>query len=264
MTLTYKGISVGYEVHGRGPALVLLHGFLEDRSMFDSFLESWSKTYKVIAIDLLGHGETESKGYVHTMEDQADLVVDLLDFLKVKNAVFLGHSMGGYVALAVAEYYPERVKALIMQNSTAVADSEERKINRDRAIAAVKQDHRTFVYLSIANLFSETSRERCKEQIASLRERALQIPVRGIVAALEGMKIRKDREVILHFAPFPIMYIAGKLDPVLPLSGIEEQLLGSSAELVVCEEGHMSHIEDPERYLAAVNGFLKSVKKLKS
>ncbi|OYQ43899.1 alpha/beta fold hydrolase [Flavobacterium aurantiibacter] len=264
MIRTYKGVSVGYEIVGRGPALVLLHGFLEDRSMFEPFLELWSKTYKVIAVDLLGHGETESKGYVHTMEDQADMVVDLLDQLKIKNAVFLGHSMGGYVALAVAEYYPERVKALIMQNSTAVADSEERKINRDRAIAAVKQDHRTFVYLSIANLFSEASRERCKEEIARLREKALQTPVQGIVAALEGMKIRKDREVIIHFAPFPIMYIAGKLDPVLPLTGIQEQLLGSSAELVVCEEGHMSHIEDPERYTAAVSRFLKLVKKLKS
>jgi pimeloyl-ACP methyl ester carboxylesterase len=96
------------------------------------------KENRVITIDLLGHGETECLGYVHTMEDNADAVHSVLLELGIRKSILVGHSMGGYVALAFAELYPEYVKGLALLNSTASADSEERKLNRDRAIR-VKQ-----------------------------------------------------------------------------------------------------------------------------
>ena len=135
--------------------MVLLHGFLENKSMWNAFVPELAKKNRVITIDLLGHGETECLGYVHAMEDQADMVYALLLFLKIRKVVLVGHSMGGYIALAFAELFPDNVKGLFLLNSTSRADSEEKKINRDRAIVAVKQNYGAFVSMSIANLFSE-------------------------------------------------------------------------------------------------------------
>ncbi len=103
----------------------------------------------------------------------------------------------------------------MLLNSTSKADSEERKINRDRAIVAVKQNYSNFIRMSIANLFSESNRERLTEVIEQVKIEALKTRLQGIVASLEGMKIRKDREIILHFASYPIQLVLGKKDGVL-------------------------------------------------
>ena len=106
--------------------------------------------------------------------------------------------------------YPEKVRALVLQNSTAKADSEERKSNCDRAIKALKRECTTFVRLSITNLFSAENPEKMIAEIEKVKIQALKTPLQGIVASLEGMKIRKDREIILRSATFPILLILGK------------------------------------------------------
>ena len=258
-TTTFKNTKISYSDYGKGTAVVLLHGYLENKEMWRAFIPELSKKYRIITIDLLGHGTTECLGYVHTMEDQADMVHAVLHDLKIRKAVFVGHSMGGYVALAFAELYPEVMKGLVLLNSTSKADSHERKINRNRAIKAVKQNYETFVRMSIANLFSEDNRERLVKEIENVKLEGLKTPLQGIVAALEGMKIRKDREVILHFAPFPILLILGKKDGVLIYEDNLEQIEGSKVQLVTFEDGHMSHIENERELLAVLIDYLKKV-----
>lgn len=258
--LNYKNTTIHYTDTGKGNALVLLHGFLENQSMWDFFVAEYAKKYRVITIDLLGHGETGCLGYVHTMEDQADVVQAVLHELRIRKAVFMGHSMGGYVALAFAELYPDMIRGIVLQNSTALADSDERKANRDRAVAAVKQNATAFVRMSIANLFSEENREKCADDIEKLREQAVKTPVQGIVAALEGMKIRKDREVLLHFAPYPILLVLGKKDQSLVYEEHAPQIEGTRTQLVAYPHGHMAHIEDRDGLLKETLGFLKSIK----
>jgi pimeloyl-ACP methyl ester carboxylesterase len=210
--IIYKNTKISFTDQGKGTAVVLLHGFLENKTMWDKYVSALSKNHRVITIDLLGHGETECLGYVHTMEYQADMIFAVLISLRIRKIVLIGHSMGGYVALAFAELYPDNVKGLFLLNSTSRADSDERKINRDRAIKAVKQNHTNFVRISITNLFSEDNREVLAKEIEKVKLQALKTPLQGIVASLEGMKIRKDREVLLHFAPFPIQLVLGKKD----------------------------------------------------
>lgn len=258
-TTIYKNIKISYTEQGKGTAVLLLHGFLENQTMWNAFVPELSKKHRVITIDLLGHGETECLGYVHSMEDQADMVHHVLHELKIRKAVFIGHSMGGYVSLAFAELYPDNVKGIVLQNSTSRADSEERKANRDRAIVAVKQNYSAFIRMSIANLFSEDNRERLSDIIEEVKSEALKTPLQGIVAALEGMKIRKDREVILHFAPYPIQLILGKKDPVLNYDDSLEQVEGTQVQLITFEDGHMSHFENQAELLAVLSGFLKRV-----
>lgn len=257
--ITYKGTQIYFSDTGKGTAIVLLHGFLENQSMWKHFIDDFCKKYRIITIDLLGHGQTEPQGYVHSMEDNADVVHAVLSEIKIRKAVFVGHSMGGYVALAFAELYSDNVKGMVLLNSTSRADSDERKANRDRAIKAVKLSYSNFVRLSIANLFSENNRERLAQEIESVKIEALKTPLQGIVASLEGMKIRKDREVILHFATYPILLILGKNDPVLNYEESIEQIEGTSVKLLTFPDGHMSHIENQEELKNNLLEFFKSI-----
>lgn len=258
-TTYFKNTAICYTDQGKGTAVVLLHGFLENQSMWNAILPELIKKNRIITIDLLGHGATQCLGYVHSMEDQADVVHHVLNELKIRKAVFIGHSMGGYVALAFAELYPDTVKGIVLVNSTSRADSDERKRNRDRAIVAVKQNYSAFIRMSIANLFSENNRERLADRIEEVKLEALKTPLQGIVAALEGMKIRKDREVMLHFAPYPIQLILGKKDGVLLYEENRDQILDTHVQLTTFEDGHMSHIENQAELLAVLSGFLKRV-----
>ena len=258
-TTTYKNTKISYTEQGKGTAVVLLHGFLENKSMWTDYVVAISKKNRVITIDLLGHGETECLGYVHSMEDNTEVVMSVLQHLKIRKAVFIGHSMGGYVALAFAELYPENVKGIVLLNSTSRADSDERKCNRDRAIKAVKQNYTAFVRMSIANLFSEKNRTILVDEIENVKTEALKTPLQGIVATLEGMKIRKDREVILHFATYPILLILGKQDPVLIYDENVSQIENTTVKLHTFNDGHMSHIENREELLLVLLEFLNKV-----
>ncbi len=258
-TTTYKNTKIFYTDQGKGTAIVFLHGFLENQTMWNAFVPEFSKKYRIVTIDLLGHGATESLGYVHSMEDQADMVHAVLHDLKIRKVVLVGHSMGGYVALAFAELYADSVKGMVLLNSTSRADSDERKANRDRAIIAVKQNYTAFVRMSIANLFSEDNREKLVDKIELVKLEALKTPLQGIVAALEGMKIRKDREVILHFATYPIQLILGKKDGVLVYEDTIDQIQGTNVQLTTFEDGHMSHIENEKELALVLNAFFKKI-----
>jgi len=257
--ILYKNTKISYSDNGKGNAVVLLHGFLENQTMWQDLVPELSKKHRVITLDLLGHGETECFGYVHSMEENADVVQAVLSKLRIRKGVFIGHSMGGYVALAYAELYPEKVRGLVLLNSTSKADSEERKANRDRAIKAVKKDYTTFIRLSIANLFSPDNRERFIDEIEKVKIEALKTPLQGVVASLEGMKIRKDREVLLHLTPYLKMLILGKKDPVLIYETALEQIEDTAVKLVTFPDGHMSHIENREELNDVLIEFLKGI-----
>jgi pimeloyl-ACP methyl ester carboxylesterase len=257
--ILYKNTKIFYSDTGKGKAIVLLHGFLENQAMWQDLVPELRQKHRIITIDLLGHGKTECLGYVHSMEDNAEAVQAVLYKLRIRKAVFIGHSMGGYVALAFCELYPENVRGLVLMNSTSKADSEERKANRDRAIKAVKKDYTTFIRLSISNLFSPDNSEKLIDEIEKVKLEALKTPLQGIVASLEGMKTRKDREVLLHLTPYPKMLILGKKDPVLIYKDTLEQIENTAVKLVTFPDGHMSHIENRDELKTVLLDFFKGV-----
>ena len=153
MILQHKGIGIFYTDQGKGPSIVLLHGFLENTSMWNAFIPKLTKKNRIICIDLLGHGSTGCTGYIHTMEQMAEAVLAVLQHLKIRRSVLIGHSMGGYVTLAFAEANPDAVKGICLLNSTARADSAEKRKNRSRAIKVVKKNYKAFVRIAIVDLF---------------------------------------------------------------------------------------------------------------
>lgn len=257
--IRYKNTTISYSDTGKGTAVVLLHGFLENQTMWEDLTPILAQKNRVITIDLLGHGATECLGYIHSMENNAAIVKAVLSHLRIRKAIFVGHSMGGYVALAFAELYPATIKGLVLLNSTSKEDNAARKHNRDRAIKAVKQNYVNFVRLSIANLFSENNRERLEKEIEIVKLEALKTPLQGIIASLEGMKIRKDREFILHESKFPKLLILGKKDGVLIYKDNLSQIENTDVELISFPDGHMSHLENKAELEKVLLGFLKGI-----
>lgn len=257
MVLEHKSTPIFYSDDGKGTAIVLLHGFLENSTIWDAFTSKLSQNNRVVCIDLLGHGKSGCLGYIHNMEEMAEAVKTVLNHLKIEYCYLFGHSMGGYVALAFAEKYTNKVKGLCLVNSTANADSEEKQQNRDRAIFAVKENHKIFIQLAISNLFSPKNRTAFSEEINSVKQEALKTPLQGIVAALEGMKIRKDRVLFFKKASFKKMIVIGKEDTVLDYKILENQYNNTDIDITIFPDGHMSHIENKEELLQKIMYFIE-------
>ena len=257
MNLLHKNTNVHFTSIGKGNAVILLHGFLENSAMWNEIANILSKRNRVICIDLLGHGQTGNLGYIHSMEDQANMVNTVLNHLRLRKYIFVGHSMGGYVALAFAKLFPESVKGLCLMNSTALPDSEEKKLSRDRAIKAIKKNHKTFVRVAIPMLFSEKNREIYLKEIEQITQEALELSPQGIIAALEGMKIRKNQTSIYKKANFPIQMIIGKQDPALDYDSLISQTKNTKVNVIEFPDGHMSHIENKNELTETLTSFIK-------
>lgn len=225
--------------------------------MWAQLIAALPRAYRKITLDLPGHGASENLGYVHSMEDMAALVNGLAEHLKLKRFFVCGHSLGGYVALALAEQYPDKLKGMLLLNSTTRADSPERKKNRNKAIEVVKRNHKSYIRISIPMLFRPKNRRNLAKEIKVVKADALRTSQQGIIATLEGMKQRPDREVLLHFAPYPILFVGGKHDPVIALEDIEEQMKGHRVTPLLLENGHMSYLEDFDPLLVGMKSFLK-------
>ncbi|WP_178991709.1 alpha/beta fold hydrolase [Winogradskyella schleiferi] len=244
MTLDYKNSTINYTTEGKGEALVLLHGFLETLEMWNDFIPEFSQTHQVICIDLLGHGKTGCLGYVHTMEAMAEAVFAVLEHLNIETAYFVGHSMGGYVTLALAEKHPELFKGLCLMNSTFEADDDEKKQLRTRANAMAKTNFQNLVRMSFVNLFAPESKDTFKNDVIDALQIALQTPVQGYIAASEGMKLRPNRFEILKNLKTKRLIIIGSKDGLIDGNNLINQIEHTAIEFVAFSEGHMSHIEN--------------------
>ena len=257
MILEYKGINIFYSIQGQGTAIVLLHGFLESSTMWNNLIPELSKSNKVICIDLLGHGQTDSISDIHTMELMAEFVEIVLKHLKIKRSYMVGHSMGGYVALAFAEKNTKNIIGLCLLNSTSRADTIEKKKQRDRAIEVVKENHKSFIRIAIPNLFRPKNRRLFSKKINAIKQEALQLTIQDIIAALEGMKTRKNRESFFQEASFKKLMIIGKKDPVLDYTSLVQQTKNTNISLIQLPDGHMSHIENESFVLLNIMHFIE-------
>lgn len=251
---------LNYEVKGRGPAIVLLHGYLENLKMWKPLAETLSKDYQVIMLDLPGHGKSGVLGEVHTMELMAEQVKDTLEYLEIQQALFVGHSMGGYVSLALAEKYPERVKAFVLLNSTVLPDSEEKKEQRLKAVETAQKNLDTLIKMSIPTLFAEHRLRDLKSEIELTKELARETPLKGVEAALRGMRLRPNRTSVLQEFPGKIGIVIGKYDKAVNPEELKKQIPDNGRiSYVELETGHMAHLEAPEETLKFLKEFAEEV-----
>lgn len=244
MTLEYRNTKIYFTAKGTGNPIIFLHGFLESSKIWEPFIPDLSEKRQVVCIDLPGHGRSGVIEEVHTMELMAEAVHHVLQHLEIKSATIVGHSMGGYVGLAFCENFLNFAKCLILMNSTPLEDSEERIINRERAITVIRKNKKAFISMAISNLLIKENSEKFNKEITQLKSEAQNFPTKGIIAAIKGMKIRTNRtEVLKNFSGNKIM-ILGKNDPVLDYESTK--YIGHQCDCVIIsnENGHLSFMEN--------------------
>lgn len=260
MHITYKNSKISFHTEGQGDAVVLLHGFTGSTGIWDAFVLDISARNQVIVIDLPGHGNSECWGEVHTMQNMGSMVKKVLDRLGIERAVVIGHSMGGYIALAMAKLYPQLIAGLGLFHSTALADSTQAKENRERAINLIRRNHKDFLIQFIPELFSPDTRSMFSREIAYLIAQAKQMTPEAIVAAQKGMMQRDENLEVLMNAPFPVMFIAGQKDSRIPFDSILPQitLAPQAYSLTLRNCGHMGFIEAREQCLEFTKAFIRA------
>jgi len=257
----YREAKIHYKTQGFGNALILLHGFTESLDIWKEFSEALSKNFKVICIDLPGHGESECISDIHTMELIAESVKAVLEKEKIKECVMIGHSMGGYVALAFAEKYHSYIKGLGLFHSSALPDTPENKANRARAINVIEKNHTGFIINFIPDLFAPAFREIFKKEITAIITQAQKMTKQAIIAAQKGMMERYDKRKVLKNAAFPVLFIAGKQDTRISYDKILEQIAlpNDTVAILLHDIAHMGYIEAKDKTLHAVKSFAERI-----
>lgn len=238
---------VEYYIEGTGPSVVFVHGFTENPHIWENFTSILKSKYTIIRPALPGHGRTDLMEPLE-ISTMAEVIYEVLRNENITRATFVGHSMGGYALLYLAEKHPELFKGLCLFHSTATADSEIIKQNRQRAIDIIRHNHASFLHAFIPDLFAPQNRERLSSFIQQLLQMAGQIKPETLIACQQAMMNRSDKTNLLQKFEFPFAFILGKQDPRLPLDAVHPlTLLPKTSYVLILENcGHMGYIEEPE------------------
>lgn len=227
--ILYKDTEIFYEVHGNGkPVLVLIHGFAETGAVWVYQTAYLKKCFTVIVPDLPGYGrsaELNIEPSKTTIEDYADCIYTIIKKENIENCIILGHSMGGYITLAIAENHSEILSAFGFVHSTALADSEEKKQNRLSGIEMIKTyGSYSFIKKTTPNLFAQKFKEERTDKIDQLTEQGKLYSKKSLQQNYYAMMNRCDRTNILKNTKFPVLFIAGKQDNAVSLNDTLKQV----------------------------------------
>lgn len=259
-TIMVDGHMVHYRDEGRNnkKTLVLLHGFLQNLDVWSPYVLSYMHDFRVITIDLPGHGHTDSFGEVHSMDFMARMVKTVLDETGVNQCVMLGHSMGGYVVLAFAEHYPYSLRGLGLINSHALSDSESHRESRLAVCSQVKENRASYIVNFVPTLFDDSNRAALSQDIKDLQDQCLETRTEAIIAAQKGMMNRPSRIPVLQQLEIPVLFIYGKNDNRIPLEiAISQAMIPHHAEILLLDHvGHMSFLENRDYLKPRIKNFV--------
>lgn len=257
-TLSLDVESIHYNISGSGETILLIHGFMENLSIWNDFSEELSKSHQVISIDLPGHGKSSQfRMEEHSMEWYAQLCYEVLAENDINEIHIIGHSLGGYVALAFLELFEIITRSICLFHSTTLDDSIEKKKTRDLTIKAVQSSHQFFLSQFVPKLFDPENVKKYSIEINQLIKEAKTISQESIIKTTLAMRNRIDRTSILEKAEIPKNIIIGQNDPVIPYYDIEEiaKQTGSSYT-IVNNCGHMGFIEQKKCCLNSIKQHL--------
>lgn len=251
-------VTLHYSEHGQGTPVVLLHGYPLSSAIWHTQQQGLSDHYRVITPDLRGHGQSPAPDGVYEMDTLAADVLALLDSLSIPKAVIMGHSMGGYVTLALWRLAPQRFKALGLICSQAAADSEEARNNRYKTAEKVfGEGSQVVASAMVPRLFAPNVPED-EPFIEQVRTIILNTRPSGIIGSLKGMAARPDSTALLPGINVPVLILAGDKDQITSVQKGESMLSAiPKATLATVENaGHMPMLEQPQATTMAIRNFL--------
>jgi len=260
MFFSYKSRRICYTVTGEGTVIVLLHGYLESSEVWNGFRDKLSSEFRVISVDLPGHGLSDIYEETHSMEFMATVIKELLDSLSIEKVFITGHSLGGYVALAFLELFPGYLSGYCLFHSHPFPDSPEAIDKRKREIAIVKAGKKHLMYPdNVIRMFAPSNIEKNSEALRRSKEIASKIPGEGIIAVLNGMMQRPSRVVVMEEGRVPCLWILGYMDSYIPYDVIQTKVVlpVNSRVVVLRKSGHLGFIEEEDKSVEAIRNFVK-------
>jgi 3-oxoadipate enol-lactonase len=259
-----NNITIGYSDQGTGLPIVFLHAFPLNRTMWATQVNALSSQFRIVTIDLRGHGESDAPLWRYTLEQSADDVRALLDYLAIRQALFVGLSMGGYILFAFYRKYTARVKGLILADTKAQADTEEGKNGRFQlAQIAYKKGPSAVADVMIPKLLSLATIQTNPDLVQQVRAMIESNQVSGIAGDLMAMADRPDSVPLLSRITHPTQIIVGELDHATPLSDAKlmaEQIPHASLAIIP-NAAHLANLEQPEAFNQIVSAFAVNLEK---
>ena len=258
MKTVIDGITVGYTDQGNGTPLVFIHAFPLSKTMWQPQVDALKDTYRVITIDLGGHGESDIVLWNDSLDGYAKNIIRLLDHLEIAQAVFVGLSMGGYTLFSIYRHYADRVKALVLADTRAQADTEEGKAGRQSmAEVAFKDSASAIADIMLPKLLAPATIEHRPEMVEQVRQMILQTSTAGIVVDLVAMAARPDSTDLLSTITCPTLVIVGEDDQATPVAESQyiAQRIPGSTFVTIPQAGHLSNFEQPAAFNQALNSF---------
>nr|WP_263326669.1 alpha/beta hydrolase [Neobacillus sp. Marseille-Q6967] len=252
-----NGSTLSYIDEGHGSPMVLLHGFCGGKGYWDHVIPGLAKNFRVIAVDLPGHGESSNIESNLTIDIIAEHVKIVVDHLNLQKVTLFGHSLGGYITLAFAEKYSSQLNGFSLIHSTAFSDSEEAKKGREANVEKVKKEGITALIEGLVpKLFSPDNLEKNAEDVQSAKEIGYLTSAQGAVQTLIAMKDRPDRNHVLEGTSLPVLLIAGEKDQIIPVEKTFSVSKSNIQQVVIKGSGHMSMYENPSELVNVVNEFM--------
>ena len=258
-TLTYQSSKIFYRIAGAGKPLILIHGFAEDGDIWSNQINALQQYFQLIIPDLPGSGKSELIADM-SIEGMAEVIKELitheLKFLRQTAEAeeafvpIAGHSMGGYIALAIAEKYPQLISSIALVHSTAFADSEEKKANRLKSIEFVKKNGAfEFLKAVIIDLFTEEWADANPEAIELQIEKCKSFSDEAIIQYYKTMINRPDRTEVLKNFNKPIHFIIGEQDKAIPFQqSLQQSYLPNQSYInILRNTAHMGMLEEQEK-----------------
>jgi pimeloyl-ACP methyl ester carboxylesterase len=252
-----------YTDSGEGQVIVLLHGYLETSEIWNDFAARLSSDFRVIAIDLPGHGLSDLFGKTHSMEFMASAVKELVDSRVAGRFFLTGHSLGGYVTLAFLDLFPEKLTGYCLFHSHPFPDTPEALGKRLNEIAlATEGKKEMFCVADVTRMFAGSNLERFAAEVERSVEIASGVGEEGIIAVLRGMMERPSRLSVLEEGRVPGLWVLGAGDNYIPCDSMRSRVkLPSNARLVVLENsGHMGFIEEKDMSVTILKEFLRNLR----
>jgi 3-oxoadipate enol-lactonase len=264
MQVQVNGITIAYNDRGTGLPIVFLHAFPLNRTMWAQQEEALSSQFRVITIDLRGHGESDAPLWRYTLEQSVDDVNALLDRLAIQQAVFAGLSMGGYILFAFYRKYAARVKGLILADTRAQADTEEGKDGRfQMAQIAYKKGPSAIADMMLLKLLSSTSIQTRPDLVQLVRTMIEGNEISGIAGDLMAMADRPDSVPLLSQITCPTQIIVGELDQATPPSDarLMADHIPNARLTLIPQAAHLTNLEQPDTFNQIVETFCTEIAK---
>jgi pimeloyl-ACP methyl ester carboxylesterase len=251
-----------YNKTGKGPIAVLLHGFGEDSTIWQQQVHHLQSSYQLLVPDLRGSGNSAHLSPTESIEQMAEDIMEMLVHEHINNCTIIGHSMGGYIALALVEKYPHNFNGIGMVHSTSYADSEEKKQARTKSIEFIKENTGAeFIKATIPNLFGVAFKKEHSSEVEALIKSGNQFSKEHLIAYYKAMMARPDRTHVIELSKVPVLYFIGSEDKAVnPADALQQAALPvfCSVELIK-KIAHMGMLEATHRLNKTLEDFLQLV-----